>query len=294
MTLVSFKELAQAIYGYLRGRSTAGRNVIVLPDDTFLVSFARSGNTWARFLIGNLLCPQGVTFANIERVIPDIYACTQKAVLKVPRPRIVKSHEPFEPRYRKVIYLVRDPRDVAVSLYYWEMKRRHLPEGYPLRDFVRRFIAGDVVRDSGSWSQNVGSWLVARAKTADFLWLRYEDMLDDPARELTRIAAFLGGEKTPEQIVRAVELSSAERMRDLEKQQSEIWHTTRSTHRGILFVRSARRGNWKFELPPESAAEIEAAWGVLMRILGYEPDYVRPDETPDPLSELLAQPQTSL
>ncbi|MGA2347505.1 MAG: hypothetical protein ABSF93_15935, partial [Candidatus Sulfotelmatobacter sp.] len=39
----------------LTGRQIAGRGVTVFPDDIFLVSYPRSGNTWTRFLLGNLI-----------------------------------------------------------------------------------------------------------------------------------------------------------------------------------------------------------------------------------------------
>jgi len=38
----------------------------------------------------------------------------------------MKSHEPFDVRFRKVIYLVRDPRDVAVSEYHFDLKKRYI------------------------------------------------------------------------------------------------------------------------------------------------------------------------
>ena len=56
------------------GQVPAGRRLTVFRDDVFLVSYPRSGNTWTRFLIGNLLDQEDpVTFANIESRIPEIY-----------------------------------------------------------------------------------------------------------------------------------------------------------------------------------------------------------------------------
>src|SRR5262245_22266947 len=56
------------------GKVGAARAVTVYPDDTYLTSYPRSGNIWARFLIGNLLYgPDPVTSVNLETRVPDIY-----------------------------------------------------------------------------------------------------------------------------------------------------------------------------------------------------------------------------
>jgi len=279
MSMVSPLEFAKTAWRYLAGKGVAGGNVIVFPDDTFLVSYQRSGNTWTRFLIANLVHLDGVSFSNIEKLIPDIYVCSQRFLLSIPRPRILKSHEPFEPRYKRIVYIVRDPRDVAVSMYHWQMKRRRIEDGYPIDQFVTRFIAGEFEPGAGSWGQNVGSWLAARAATRDFLLLRYEDMMASSVRELTRVAEFLGIERDLGQVVRATELSSADRMRKLEQDQSKIWKTTRETRQDKAFVRTAKAGGWRAELSIHSLAEITEAWGTLMKILGYEPPTQSPQDT---------------
>src|SRR2546430_355454 len=55
-------------------------------------------------------------------------------------PRILKSDEYVDPRYKRTIYVVRDPRDVAVSLYYCSMKRKTIPQGYALEEFISFFF----------------------------------------------------------------------------------------------------------------------------------------------------------
>ena len=128
----------------LTGRQMAGRNLTVFPDDVFLVSYPRSGNTWTRFLIGNLIYQdEPVTFANIESRLPEIYFNPDRVLRRLPRPRILKSHECFQPHYRRIIYIVRDPRDVAVSFYHHHIKAGNIAEDYPIADFVPRFIAGE-------------------------------------------------------------------------------------------------------------------------------------------------------
>src|SRR5438477_9923385 len=116
----------------LLGQINAGRGLTIFPDDRFLVSYPRSGSTWTRFLIGNLLSTgEPITFANIERRCPSIYICSDRQLRAVTRPRLLTSHEAFDPSYTTIIYVVRDPPAVAVSFYHYSIKNRHISDSYP-------------------------------------------------------------------------------------------------------------------------------------------------------------------
>lgn len=249
----------------------AARGLTVYPDDTFLVSFPRSGNTWTRFLVCNLLDPDHpVGFSDLESRIPEIYDTTDRKLRALSRPRIIKSHECFDPRYRKIIYIVRDPRDVVISYYEFQLKRRVISEECSLEDFVPRFMNAEFEPKTGSWRDHVLSWLATRGGAPNFLLLRYEEMLGNPLRESTKIASFLGLDTSPERVTRAVALSSADRMRKLEKAQSHLWKETKKTRQDKPFVGEAAAGGWRSSLPERSVAEIESAWGDVMRSVGYE------------------------
>jgi hypothetical protein len=258
------------ILQYALGTDTAGRGLAVRADDTFLISYPRSGNTWMRFLIANLMHPQGnVSFANIESLIPDCEAHSSRYMKRAPSPRLIKSHEYFDHRYKKVIYVVRDPRGVAISYYNFQRKYRQIQDGYPLARYVSDFVAGRISSaDWGTWGQNVGSWLVREADPG-FLLLRYEDMLTDPAPGLGKIAAFLNIPSSVDATALAIERSAAGRMRELEKTQNSEWVTTKDKRQDIPFVGEASASSWAGRLQPQSIAEIEAAWGSLMTRLGY-------------------------
>jgi sulfotransferase family protein len=261
----------------LTGRQLAGRGVTVYPEDVFLVSYPRSGNTWTRFLLGNLLYPDApVTFSNIESRIPEIYFNRDRVLRALPRPRMLKSHECFQPYYPHVIYVVRDPRDVAISFYHHNVKARNIADDYPMTSFVPRFIAGEFDRKFGSWRDNVLSWISLRGENPNFMMLRYEEMKHDTAGALLRLVAFLEHcsfrniDSSPKALERAIELSSPERMRALEKEEAASWVLTKSTRNDKPFVRTAKAGGWKSQLAPESVEAIESAWGDLMQSLGYE------------------------
>jgi sulfotransferase family protein len=267
----SLKKQIAAYARVVTKQQPAARGLTVYPDDTFLVSFPRSGNTWTRFLVCNLIDPDNpVDFAQLESRIPEIYDVTDRALRAFPRPRIIKSHESFDPRYKQVIYVVRDPRDVLLSYYEFQLKRRVITEACSLENFVPRFMESEFEPKTGSWRDHVLSWIATRDGQKNFLLLRYEDMLANAQQESLKIASFLGLDSSPERITRAVDLSSADRMRSLEKEQSGEWKETKNTRQDKPFVRQAISGGWKSALPEHCVAELETAWGDVMRSVGYQ------------------------
>lgn len=256
----------------LTGRKRAGRRLTVFPDDVFLVSYPGSGSSWTRLLVGNLVCGEPVTFADVRTRIPEIYSAPDRVLRRMTRPRVLKSHESFDPRCKKVIYTIRDPREVAVSYYQYLVKGKQLPEGYNVANFVHRFLAAefDIQRSwTANWQDHVLSWMTMRQGKAGFLFLRYEEMLMDTTGELAKVASFLGMSASPERIAKAVNLSSADHMRKLERKQGGDRKPNQFTRQDEPFVLADKADTWQGILPASSVAEIESAWGSTMQELGY-------------------------
>jgi hypothetical protein len=256
---------------HIVGMDVAGHNLVAYPDDTFIVSYPKSGNTWTRFLIANLLqLDPPVTLLDMERLVPAVDGQTRGFFKRMPRPRVIRDHGPFNPEYKNVIYIVRDPRDVVISAYNFSLKGAIIDESYPLATFTNEFVRG-VRSEFGSWGENVASWLATRGNSPRFLLLRYEDMLAETALELARIASFLGMQVSTDQLAEAVKQSSADNMRKLEKMHGDKWVQNKNMKRkDIPFVRTAKAGGWQSILPKAAVAEMESAWGTLMSRLGYE------------------------
>ncbi|MFY9643567.1 MAG: sulfotransferase domain-containing protein [Terriglobales bacterium] len=265
--------MKQLIAGWkqFRGMYPPGRRIAVFPDDIFLVSYPKSGNTWTRFLIANLVYPEkNPDFANINDLLPDVEGMSKRDLAVAPRPRVLKSHQYFDPRYPKVLYVVRDPRDVVLSEYHFDIKRRAIAEDFPLPQFVSRFVRGELNHPYGTWFENVASWFYPRGNDPRFLLVRYESLQSQPMEEMERIARFMGIAPDHDRLAFAIQQSAADRMRELEKKQGHLWSSTKDTRQDKPFVRAAKSGGWKAELPGSSIAEIESVWGGLMHQIGYE------------------------
>lgn len=234
------------------------------PRDAWICSYPKSGNTWMRFCLANLLRPSAdIDFSSVAEIVPDIYHLNREKISSIKPRRFLKSHEAFRPDYRRVLYLCRDPRDVLVSYFHYCRKQSEIPDETSLEDFAERFLEGDLpTKAVGSWAENVGSWLGARHASRNFLLIRYEDLTENPHTELARAAKFLGIPHGDADIANAIEASSAKKMRSLEGR--------RKTPRPDMpFVRKARAGGWRTELPAPLASEVEQRWAPLMRELGY-------------------------
>lgn len=271
------RALSPAVQGTL-GRAgyrvvpSGGRVATIFEDDRLIVSYPRSGNTWLSFLLTNLThADEPTTFLNLDLRCPDIYQRSDHYLLGLPRPRLMKSHEPFDGRYRRVVYLVRDPCDVALSYYRFLQKTRAIDESMSMSEFVDGFLAGKWDSSRGAWGEHVGSWLGARRSDDSFLLMRYEDLHRQPELELTRVADFLEIPHSQESCTRAVTLATPERMRKLEAAEADRVPELKATRREIPFIGAAKVGLGRVELEAADQAGIADRWANITEELGYGP-----------------------
>jgi sulfotransferase family protein len=249
--------------------SVAARSLTVLPSDVFLVSYPRSGNTWLRFLVANALRPDArATFPTFGEVVPDIYDEPDSALLRWPPPRVLKSHEPFDGRYRRVLYLVRHPADVAVSYHHYLIKMRVFPPGHEIASFVDGFLGGKL-DDFGTWGDHVRGWLDARDGLERFVLLRYEDLRAAPGEALRAMLDLIGADVDDETIAAAVQRSGADELRRIERETAALLPTLGSSRLEDPFIRKARPGAGAEELPPELFEQIMGAWAEEAARVGY-------------------------
>ncbi len=166
------------------------------------------------------------------------------------------------------IYIVRDPRDVAVS-YAHHFQIPTARAVAQLCDPNNILPAGDGLmrRYLGSWSGHLHSW--TRAPGLRLHVVRYEDMALSPYDTFAGIVRFLGLPPDPPRIERAIEFSSFDR---LKKQETEAGFEDARPDGKSPFFRAGKAGSWREVLGAEDLARILTAHGEAMAEFGYRPE----------------------
>lgn len=230
----------------------------IFNDDIFLVSYPRSGNTWMRYLIANLLYPNEYWHLNnISDVVPDIYEID---VSKYSRPRIIKSHEPYTSKYSKVIYMYRDGRDVAISYYNLCSTAYGYRGSFPA--FLKQYLLGGKIDNFGTWKDHVSGWL--EHESENILFIQYEIMCTNTANVVLQILSFLnvGGDE--------VRAKAAIDKCTLDIQRADVQRLSPHYAKGFRGGVKGGPGMWRDIFTPEMNDMFWSYAGDLMSRLGYE------------------------
>ena len=219
----------QAVSGAARARlrrSPTLRRVVVNrrhrgieEADRFVASYPRSGSTWLRFLLGELLTGAPVDFQELERVSPSVGLHAQGARLLRGGGRLIKTHESWRPEYRRGVYVVRDVRDVVVSWY--RITRTDPDRLAGFDDFVADFATGRS-NGYGRWEDHVRAWTDAAARQPGIEVFHYEELARDPVAGVAAVSRALGIETDDASIRRALQDNTRPRMVELSMRDGEF------------------------------------------------------------------------
>jgi len=269
------------------------------PGLVWLASYPKSGNTWVRILLANLRSgadhpadinnlaePESVVgrwrFADDMLVDADML---ERDELERMRPLhcdfaaqdrrqafFCKTHDRFwrpsgEPtlgtQARRALYIVRDPRDVAISLSHHA--------SLSIDEVIAQMINADAHSNGrvqlpyavGDWGAHVTGWTeqsLVRTKV-----VRYESMREDTPGTVREIIDFLGGQASAADIARAVRHSALD-----ELQRQEVRNGFRESRPGQeRFFRAGRVGGWREVLTSAQSSVLEDRFAQVMGVHGY-------------------------
>ena len=226
----------------------------------WLSSYPKSGNTWIRTFISSIIFSKdGISnFNNLEKIpqypmrrhfhnlvenfqnineIKKNWIISQEKINLDNRIKFLKTHhvnckigtDSFTnlDNTKGVIYIVRDPRNVVTSiknhfsLNTYEDAKKFIFDDHRWLGFISH---KNKIRDNklptliGSWSMNYKSW---KNMSENFLLIKYENLLMDPAKEFAKIVKFLNSilniEFNKNKITEAIKTSSFDNLKKLEK-----------------------------------------------------------------------------
>jgi len=273
----------------------------------WLASYPKSGNTWLRMFLksyfmgsnekfsleGSVLDsfkPQGfpdqglldklkIDYYKFEEIVKN-WEAMQDYINLNNRTNFVKTHNAMctigshkfttSRNTKGVIYIVRDPRDVLVSLSHHmgldpNKSFEHFSSPY---NFEYPSSGGKEYKKSlmGTWSDHYKSW--KEYKFCKILIVRYEDMVLDEFNTFTKIINYLknigAAEFDEEKLKKALKQTQ---FKELQKMEKNDGFSERG--RGKLFFRKGKTGVWKEELSTELVKKIENLFKNEMVELGY-------------------------
>ena len=247
------------------------RHLGVKPEDVFVASYPRSGSTWLRFLLLELLTSDSAHFDSVNRMIPDVGRHRGCPAILPGGARLIKTHEAYRASYRKAVYIVRDVRDVVPSEFAYEQARQRISEDFDA--FLMLFLKSSV-SGYGPWHEHVASWVDSPLEsTGQLLLIKFEDLRARTEDTLEQVLEFLGLARGRQQIRQAIANNDVHRMQQKENQVADIdgykAHKANGNGNGSRFVRGGSVGGWRRKFSDEQVHLIEQYAGMSLARLGY-------------------------
>ena len=165
------------------------------PTDVIIATYPKCGTTWLQQIVHGLRTRGSMDFDEITLVVPWLELALDLGIdpdaPQATEPRAFKSHLSWDevPKGGRYITMVRDPKDVLVSMYHFHEGWRFEAGSITMEDYARNFFLAPE-RSRRYW-RYVASWWPRRGRE-DVLVLSYEGALADVPGTVRRIARFIG------------------------------------------------------------------------------------------------------
>ncbi|XP_076857080.1 sulfotransferase 1B1-like [Brachyhypopomus gauderio] len=230
------------------------------PDasDLLIATYPKAGTTWTQEIVDLLLhdgnaevckrAPTAIRIPFLEIQSPPPIPSGLDLLKSMKPPRVIKTHLPiqlvpkgFWEHKCKVIYVARNAKDNLVSYYHFDRMNQSQPEPGPWEEYVHKFIKGNV--GWGSWYDHVkGYWKYREER--NILYLFFEDMKENPRREVERIMRYLDLSLADDVIDKIVQLTSFKVMKDNPMANYTFIPKVVFDHSISAFMRKGEVGDW--------------------------------------------------
>ncbi|CAL1274355.1 unnamed protein product [Larinioides sclopetarius] len=220
-------------------------------DDIYVVSYPKTGTTWLQeivYLIHSNVDIKSALTLGLNKRFPYIeHSMTNFSEVKnMGSPRLLKTHLPYSclpedilQKQCKMIYITRNPRDVAVSYYHFACMLKETQYKGNFEQFFQRFYF-DRTTYSPFLLHNLEFWNHRNDKNVLFLF--YEDLKRDITSNLKKIAAFLDHKLSPEDLISIKEHTD---FKSMAKTESTALSEDSSIGNKGSFYRKGQVGDWK-------------------------------------------------
>ncbi len=211
-------------------------------NDIFIAGYPKSGNTWMQSLVAGLLYGIDTEFLPdklAQDIVPDVHSL--KYYKRYSKINFFKTHDLPQPKYKKVIYLVRDGRDAMVSYYNYN---KNLQVNITLEEMVKE---GKEMWPS-KWHEHVKQWK-SNPYNAEIITIRYEDLLEQPFVEMKKICQFANIQRSDEIIQKVIEGNNIDKMRQRVIETGGMGQRKfQGSEQGAKFFRKGKMGSYKSEM----------------------------------------------
>ncbi|KAI8500227.1 sulfotransferase 1 [Branchiostoma belcheri] len=246
-------------------------------DDIVIVSFPKTGTNWTLEIVTQILQATGRSPAKsddhiigkLEFKYPEDPHPSYVLLEDAPSPRVILTHlKPgtappgiANPRGKeKILVVMRNPKDTAVSHYHFILKRRNLDATQlPWPKYCQDALAGK--ESHGSFFDHVLAWWEKR-DDPHFMFLKYEDMKKDIASEVKRIATFLEADLDAATIAGIAEKCTFEGMK-------ATLDNSRYEDRRVM-ARKGVVGDWKTHFTDEQNQAFDALYNEKLKGTGLD------------------------
>ncbi|XP_036400421.1 sulfotransferase family 5A, member 1 [Megalops cyprinoides] len=222
-------------------------------SDTLIVTYPKSGTTWMQEALTLVFSKGDSTLAHsmpnwARAPWLEQYYCPE--VLRASRgPRIITTHLPYhllapalQGSKAKVIYVARNPKDVAVSYYHFHKMANFLPEPGSFGEFLSEFLSGTV--HYGSWFDHVKGW-TSQARNLNFFYITYEEMWQELRGSLERLSTFLQCPLVAAELTSAQQHCTFSSMKENSMVNYTLIPEEIMDHTKGQFMRKGKIGDWR-------------------------------------------------